>query len=269
MLKMNFNFNLRKGGEKVVERGWIGIKLGKEGKKMIKFLSLFVALMLAAVPARAARPLTTDDAGIVDIGKWEIESGYTITNPRGGGAATSSLGLQIKRGMFTNFDFAVEIPYQLTSPSGLQDAILHGKYKLLGDEETGWTVRGDIKLTNGDVNQGLGSGYMDCTILLINTSKLGIFPIHTDLCYCFKGVAPGSPSANFTQASVAGEYSVDKFNFVSEVIWNNSADPNPLTALLGGYYQIIEGLRADLGATFGLNDSAPQNVVTFGLTKEL
>ncbi|KAF0133240.1 MAG: hypothetical protein FD145_1385 [Candidatus Saganbacteria bacterium] len=236
---------------------------------MVKLLTALVIGLVLIAPSYACRPLVTDDCPIVDPGKWEIESGYTAANPRGGAVSTNGLNLQIKRGMFQNFDFAVETPYRLTGPIGLQDAVLHFKYKLLGRE--GLTLRGDVKLTNEDANQGLGSGYADYTIFLINSSSFGIFSIHTNLLYSFIGVAPGFLSANFIQASIAGEYPTreDKLNIVTEIVWNNSTAPNPVTLLLGGYYYLIEELRIDAGLTVGITESASQSVATFGLTKEL
>lgn len=234
-------------------------------------ICLIIAIWLLKFPARAARPLACDDCGTVDVDKFEIELGYSKEQPRLA-APSSYLGLQIKRGILSNFDFGVEIPYSLTSPTGIKDAILHSKIKIFSHEENeGLTGRIDVKLANADASSGLGTGYMDYSMFAVYSRKIGLFSTHYNIGYTLVGVAPGSPSANYYSYSMALEYPAfeGKGDAVFELIGNSSKDPHPMNIQIGGRFGITERLKLDAGINLGLNENSYHSLVTAGMRAEL
>lgn len=250
---------------------WLAAYILKKGEnKMSKKIIYFLVLMLiVASPAFAARPLACDDCGTVDVGKFEIELSYNNEQPRGGPITIPSLGLQIKRGILPNFDFGIEFPYSLTSPSGAKDTILHSKLNIFSrNDDEGLTGRIDIKLANADAASGLGTGYPDYSLFALYSKKIAAFNTHYNIGYTLVGVAAGSASADYYSYSIAAEYPSfgEKGDMVFELVGNSSQNPHPLNLQVGGRFGIMEGLKLDAGLNFGLNENAYQNLITAGMT---
>ena len=72
------------------------------------FLSLVICVMVFPVLSFAARPLSTDDAGTVEKGAFEIEFGTEYVKAVDN---ETNLSLVIKRGILDNLDLGVEIHY--------------------------------------------------------------------------------------------------------------------------------------------------------------
>lgn len=246
---------------------WLAAYILKKGdNKMNKKIACFLVLTFVVVsPAFAARPLVTDDFGTVDPGKFELEVGYNSTTPKVGGTTTNGLGVSLKRGFASNFDFGVEVPYSMTVPTGVGDAVLHAKLKLLEQgENDGLTARMDVKLTNADS----GSGYADYTVMVIYSKAFGDFRTHYNLGYTLVGVAPGAPEANTINYSAALEKEVAKgTDVVAEYYAVSSSGGATGNLQVGGRWQAFEAVRFDAGFSLSLNDNS-NNVATAGLTAE-
>lgn len=229
-----------------------------------------MALTLIAVsPSFAARPLVTDDFGTVDPGKYELELGYSSTTPKIGGGSTDGLGISFKRGFLPNFDFGIEVPYSNTAPTGIGDAILHAKLKMMeSGENDGLTARVDIKLSNGDSTQGLGSGYMDYTAMVIYSKAIADFRTHYNLGYTLVGVVPGATEANTTNYSAAIEKEMTSgIDVVAEYYAVSASAGSTSNVQVGGRWQATGMIRLDAGYSLALNDNS-NNVATVGLTAE-
>ncbi|MFA6548618.1 MAG: PDGLE domain-containing protein, partial [Candidatus Margulisiibacteriota bacterium] len=141
---------------------WFAIYLLKKrtGKTDKNFLIFLIALIIYPSPAFAARPLVTDDFYTVSQGGYELEFGYGTTQNQA--AMANVAGLSFKRGFLPQFDLGIEVPYTTSTPSGLNDVLLHAKYRLWQrGEDEGLTGRVDYKFNNGEMSQGLGSGDND------------------------------------------------------------------------------------------------------------
>lgn len=231
-------------------------------------ITIAIGFMLI-VPALAARPLTTDDAGTLGQGAWEIEEGYELDQPKGGGASSGSLGTAVKYGLLSNFDLGIEVPYSITAPEGIGDATLKGKVAFNDAVALGI----DVKLTNADSSSSLGSGYVDYGINGIYSQGLGNATYHINVGYTIVGQAGGATSSNNTLSyGAAIEYPLnDKTNLVGEVVGSSapSAATNPLDALVGLNWGMNDLLTLDGGINFGLTDASSQYKATVGATLAL
>ena len=241
----------------------------KKDNRTQKALAFICAMMITlSLPSFAARPLVTDDYGTVDNGKYELETGFSLVRPMASGLYESGLVLQLKRGFLGNFDLGVELPYN-TDQSGFADAVLHAKLKLVefGQDE-GLSLRGDVKLTNGDAMTGLGSGFTDYGGMFILSKKVGQANMHVNAGYVVIGDVANNTADDTCLCNAAFEYPFS--NGVDAVIEYTclSCRIETLANLqVGGRWQVSKAARLDAGYSFAMNDFS-DSVATAGLTAE-
>lgn len=197
---------------------------------------------------QAARPLVTDDFGTVNPGKYELEVGYS-----------SETLVSFKRGLTSNFDFGVEVPYSLTAPTRLGDAALHAKYKLMvmGEDE-GLTARLDVKLPNV-------TGFTDYSLSAIYSKKFSDFKTHYNLGHTLIGDPTETNKSNYA-AAMEKEVSPG-IDIVGEYYAVSTSGGSTSNVQVGGRWQALEAVRFDAGYSLALNDNS-NNVITTGLTAE-
>jgi hypothetical protein len=236
----------------------------------MKRLFLFFAVICFLVsPAFAARPLVTDDFYTVAAGGYELEAGCAATQNRASQAKVANLSF--KRGILAKFDLGIEVPYTVSSPSGLNDVLLHAKCRLWErSEDEGLTGRIDYKFSNGDASQGLGSGDNDYAVLFIYSKMFGLTRVHLNYGYVMIGVNAGVQSDDYFAYALALEqpFGGEKGEVVAEYVANNAMSPSPAFIQLGGRYQVGPGLKLDAGYSAGLNDNTLKNSLTAGLHYE-
>jgi hypothetical protein len=251
---------------------------------MKKLLIVFTIILSFVVFNRslceAARPLVTDDYGTVDPGKYELEVGHASTlnpvDPEDDDSfenTTYSGGIAFKGGIFPGLDLGVELPFNFSSPIGMNDSILHVKYRLIElAEDEGITLRSDIKVANRYEWEGYGTGDTDVGLVLIYSKKIGEFNTHYNFgytCACIlKGEVEGEED-DVTLASAAVEYPLfgDMGDAVAEIVALNAPHSNSGFGQIG-IRHYVGVARLDAGYSFGLNKYSIKNCVTVGMTFE-
>ena len=238
---------------------------------MKKALACITTVFILSVPAFAARPLNTDDAGTVDQGKFEIEAGVEVEKAKNVDETSTGLAVQVKYGILENLDAGIEIPYAASDPSGIGDATLKGKINFVEETESAPAISLgiDIKLANGDKDQGLGTGYMDYGINGILSKEMGPVTGHANLGYTIVGIEEGGDSENVISYGIAVEYPVnDAVNIVGEIFGSSvaNASTNPLDAQIGANWALNDMATLDGGLDFGLSDASPEYKATVGIT---
>ncbi|MFH1710206.1 MAG: hypothetical protein ABH860_03950 [bacterium] len=228
----------------------------------------------------AARPLATDDYGTVDPGKYELEVGHaSILNSIDPDDDTPventaySGGISFKGGIIPGFDLGVEFPFSFSSPLGMNDSIIHAKYRIVElAEDEGITARADVKIANCNEDEGYGTDDTDYGLFLIYSKKIGDLNTHYNLGYTWVGITKGEKEGeedNVTTASAALEYPLfgEMGDAVAEMVMTNAPYSNTGFAQIGARYNI--GIaRFDAGYSFGLNKYSIKNCVTVGMTFE-
>ncbi len=221
-------------------------------KKTIDFV-----LLLLFVPAAVfgARPLSTDDAGVVDRGNYEVELGYDFLNDNAD-AESHSLGLSIKHGMTERFDFGVGIPYDIEPDDGLSNIEFAMKLALFS-----------LKSLAGSFVLNYAPGESEYKVVGILSAETGPVVTHINLSYT---TVPDSEEENgLTAYAVAIEWPVsDKITLVSEVTGElvNDDGEDPVEAMLGAIFLAFDALSFDFGIGGGLNEESPEIKITSGLT---
>jgi len=253
----------------------------RKGKRMKKILSIALFLIIAfttIIPhiAYAARPLSTDDAGVVDAGHMEIESGFEYINQND---EENNLSLVMKCGLVKNLDIGLEIPYKFIDVAqggdvdGIGDMIITTKYHFLDETPNlpALALSFNVKTESGNSDKGLGSGEVDYSLNGIITKGINKFISHLNIGYTFVGDPTGENLDNIFSYSVALEYPLnERLNLVGEVIgettFDRDFDDNPFSGLAGLNYGFNDTVSYDFGVGFKISEASPDYTITTGLT---
>lgn len=251
-------------------------------KPVVNFLTLgtlvgFSIYFLASV--LAGRPLSTEDAGIVAKGKFELELGGDHIKCRCH-VRENCLGFVLKYGVTGRLDFGIEMPFLLLKPvkgrseGGISDLAIGFKYCFLEgrDRIPALALRADIRLPTGDQNKELGSGTIDYLLLGIATGARGPATAHFNIgCVFSHDPNSGAGVEKVLCYGMALEYSLgERFGLVGEI--QGETNPGlqisaaPLCTLGGMTYELKPGMVFDVGLNLGLTQANPRYTLTVGLT---
>ncbi len=233
-------------------------------------------LLLFTSSTFAARPLTTDDTGTVEKGKFQLETGFDFARQEN---HDKELGpsMTLTYGMFERMDMGIGSGYLFVHPAegkkenGFADTEVKVKYRLM-DEKDGlpsFAVSGKVKIPTASESKDLGSGKTDFGIITIfqkNLSKR--LTLYLNLGYTFIEEHRANNEFNY---SIAGQFVLsDKWALVGEIVgvnnFNGRKGDDPFSGLLGAQYLITDSIVWDAGVEIGMNKAAPDFRFTTGLT---
>jgi len=244
--------------------------------KALPFIVLIICTFLFSTVAFAARPLTTDDAGTVEKGKFQIETGFDFTRQDNHDKEFSP-SMTLTYGLFERMDMGIGSGYLFIHPAegknenGLDDTVLKVKYRLVDDKDwiPAFAVTGTLKIPTASESKGLGSGKTDFNINAIFTKNLSKrLALYLNLGYTFIGEHGTDNEFNY---SLAGQFVLsDKWALVGEVSgvnnFNGHKRDDPVSGLLGIQYMLSDNLVLDAGVEIGMNKAAPDFRLTTGVT---
>ncbi len=234
-------------------------------------------LFFFSSPVFASRPLTTDDAGTVQKGEFQVETGFDFAR-QDHREAEISPSLTVSYGLLEKMDVWIGSEYLFVrheegenEENGLGDTALRLKYRFF-DEADGmpaFAVSGMLKVPTASESKGLGSGKTDFSINTILTKNLGErLVLHLNLGYTFIGEKHCSNELNY---SLAAQFILtDRWALVGEVVAMNHLNgrhgDDPLSGLVGTYYLITDKIIWDAGIGIGMSRAAPNFQFTTGFT---
>ncbi|MEO0293052.1 MAG: hypothetical protein ABIN61_02380 [candidate division WOR-3 bacterium] len=209
----------------------------------------FFLLVFVSVAGFGARPLSVDDAKVVEKGIYEVELGYDFSNT-GNDIGNRSIGLSIKHGITERFDFGIGIPYNIEPDDGLSDVEFAMKLALF-----------NRKILAGSFVVGYVPGESGYTAVGILSVQAGPVVTHINLGY----TALPELREDVAVYGVAVEYPLsDKITLVSEL--TGELKKGPIEALIGGSFLAFNVLAIDLGIGCGLTEESSEIKFTLGLT---
>jgi len=225
-------------------------------------------------PLHACRPLALDDCPPVDKGRVSLESGITSTR---GSSSDGTIGetTSIKYGILSGVDVGIDLPYLLLKQTdgsyiqGLGDVTLKSKISVVDYLKSwaGLSFVASSKLSNGDTEKGLGSGFNDYGVNVITTKAFGESLIHANIGYLITGDAS---LRNSWQYGCSCDYpAMNGIHLMGEIVGGTNPDAAAEGDLLStqvGIYKSIGGIIVDAGVNFGLSSANPANVYTMGVT---
>ncbi|MBI3329734.1 MAG: transporter [Nitrospinae bacterium] len=242
---------------------------------LIGLVTLWAGGLLCATSSQAGRPLATQDAGTVGVGRFELELGGAYTRERNDDRAVDT-GFVLAFGSSSRSQVEVEVPFAFLRPAegmnaeGFGDVELRGKYRFF-DEAPLWPAPGlmlTLKSPTGSERRGLGTGTTDVALTALATKTLGPLVAHLNLSYTFNGT---SEEDNVFGYAFALELPVTgRFKLVSELVGETHADPaaqaDPLVVLFGATFELKNGVILDSALNLGLTNASPDYQVLVGVT---
>lgn len=244
------------------------------------FLSFFVLVALTA-SAEAYRPLTTDDAGIIEKGRWQLETSWDFSKSAGVDQQHTFL-LTPGYGATNFLEVAVDVPVVLLQfagqplKGGIGDVRLVPKFSIL-KEQGPWpalAVAVFFKFDTGTEDRALGTEFRETGIVAILSKTLWRFRLNTMLGGDFP-VSHRNEKDDTIFYGLALDFHVTDigqgpFYLATEVFGNTNADPavesDPLNVFFGMIYELSQTIALDAGAAVGLTEAATDVRTTLGAT---
>lgn len=241
--------------------------------------------LLTAASAFAGAPLETDDAGTVDVGKFEIGiSGSYMSNKEGAAKTTShDAELSLGTGIYKNLGISVALPYNMSTrekdsgvlvgkDDGFGDMSVDIKYAFAEVSGVNLAIRPGVVLPTG--KSSMTEDHLQLTTTLIATKEFsdGAYAMHANLGYEFHTYKDSNEGMrrNLWSASLAGEAELAKgFIAVADFGLTSNEDKAsndlPAYALAGARYEINDNFEVNAGVKLGLTKPEDDISVLYGL----
>lgn len=216
--------------------------------KMLVMFSVVGLLFLPAAGAFASHPLTTDDAGVLGSGNYEVEVGYNNAFSENDIRNITS-GVSLKHGVTDKLDIGLSFPYQIDPVSNERfgEAALSLKFSLIKD-----------LLALSYTNECGESSY---ALNAICSYEIKPFITHYNIGY----LQSGDETINgITNYSVAIDYPLEKFDVVGELLGKDDGGSQSgfVNWLVGLRYKLNE--RNIISGGFGKSFKNTSNNVVLG-----
>ncbi len=208
---------------------------------------LLVSLIGVSGPVLAAYPLTTDDAGTVNLSGYELEAAYDNFND-GENTRTQTGGISFKHGITERMDIGVSLPCRVhpVVSERLGSASLGLKFSLVKDI-LAFSIANEL-------------GKKEYFLNAIYTKAFTAFRFHVNAGYLVTGDANERGTASY---GLAAEYQMGKYSVVGELQQQEGGHGN---VLLGLRYHLKEAFFISSGVARALE--ADRDRVTAGFHLE-
>lgn len=206
-------------------------------------ITVCLVVFMLGYQAEAARPFVTDDAGIVETGQFELECGVDFWSEQ------VLIASGFKHGLSERMDLGIGFNYTLKpeAEEGFSPAEIGLKFAVLPDF-LAFSFSGDL-------------GSTEYALSVISTYSFGVVVINANLGYEAVGITGQSGFLVYSFGLIAG---IDKCCVGADL----SGDENGLNFwLLGGNYQITDGMNLDCGISGGF-EAGSGNSITTGIHYE-
>ncbi len=207
-----------------------------------------VVLMAIVAPCFAVPPLVAGDVPTADKNHVEV---YVGARYQKDDSIERQLPFtEIVYGLTARQEVTFEIPYlSVDGHHGFGDAVLGTKYLILRETDQRPSIAGsfELKLDNGEVSKGLGTGALEYDFRLRAQKTFGWFTGLVNAGYTI------TDQRDVVFLAFAQEYRVSaKLAMLSEIYWRNSAEsgePNQFAGDVGFKYHLVK--HVDVHATVG------------------
>lgn len=244
-------------------------------KRLLQITVLSLVISITSKLSFAYRPLGTEDAGVAGKGVSQLE--LSLDYLKWNGDKEQVFLFVPIYGVTDNLELSLEVPYLVhdfkenPSNDGIGDINIVAKYLLIqeGDKNPAFTVKGVVKLDNGDYNKGLGSGDKDYSLFAVFSKSFKDLTLHAQLGYTLVGDEKDENLRNIFLYGFAFDYGVtETFHIVGEINGNrhpDSSEPkDPRIALIGLTYKLSEKVILDAAFKKGLTSSTSDWGTTVG-----
>jgi len=236
----------------------------------IKFFALILVALISPVIANAERPHVTEDLGITEPGKFELEIG-SLFEDVGGNHKVFINEFVLITGIYDRIELNINVPLQFydsfSGHEGLSDVHLLIKSRFIdeGDANPALGAVFEVSIPSGDDEKNLGTGHTDHSVKIIAEKQIGKFNFDINGGYTFikEGVD------RFFYAASAHYGLFDRFHIVSEFAGeadHKGKNEDPLFIMGGFQTHFTCDTFLDMGMRFGLTKDSPDYTLVVGLT---
>ena len=245
--------------------------------------AVLVSLYVLAVPAEASagignRPLSTDEATILDHGEWSVATGWSfVRQPNNQNEWTWATDLEY--GLGGLLEASVELPYQIidqTTASNLDgwgDVALRLEVNPVKEHGRAPAVSlaAQLKTHSANEDRGLGIGKVDYTMTALASKTFGKTSFHVNVGMTVVGDPPGTDQSDSVSYNFAVEHALTEQLMLAAEVYGQTntdrdAETHPWETLAGLVYQFAEHLAVDLGIGMGLSQASPDLRLASGVT---
>jgi Putative MetA-pathway of phenol degradation len=229
-----------------------------------------LVVALSAAPARATRPLDTDDTETNDPGMPSLELGADYQRTAGAPSVlfTGLVAVGLARGLELDVQGGVTLldPDGHGPLAGPSDSFLFLRYRFLDETVDRPALGGDLtlRLPTGQVSRHLGLTGADVQLLLVGQKRVGPFDLLANVGYTFTASGP-----DLWNLDVAARYPLTAaWTLVAEVVATVSTGHRGDTVLIRGgvAWALTRAITLDAALAGGLARDGPDVVLRTGLS---
>ncbi|MDD5286187.1 MAG: transporter [Desulfuromonadaceae bacterium] len=255
---------------------------------MKRILSAVVTIFCFSLtlPAFAAHPLATDDAGTNGKMKFQVETSAEFAWDKQDNTKSNSqtINLAVSAGLLDSLDLSLAYPYTwqqekdngvtVIDNSGLNDLSMALKWRFLELGPASFAIKPAITFPTGNYDRGLGAGRPAYGVTLISTVEFKPVAIHANVGYTLQKYNDADKDAgreDLWNLSLAGAVEVMKgLQLVAEIGAASNADMAgrvwPVFIAGGVIYSAFDYMDLSLGVKGALNAPETDIALLTGLT---
>ncbi|HKP35664.1 MAG TPA: transporter [Pyrinomonadaceae bacterium] len=247
---------------------------------MSTLLIILISLFLASATAQAQQPFVTDDAGVTEHKKFQLQISHEFdVLPRNSYPSRyqNTTVFVLNYGLLPDVEVGVDYPLIVISNSsvvtpktitGFGDLDFHVKYNFLkereGSHRPALTVSFSVEVPTGDESKQLGSGLLDYSlngVLQKSLTKKTTLRLNTGIVFAGNTSTGEVGIASRGQVFITGgslqRQFTPKLNLGFELIGAvaRHSGSRQLQTQIGGNYQLTEKMSFDFGLIAGRGDS--------------
>jgi hypothetical protein len=224
----------------------------------------------------AARPLATEDDEEVGRGLFEIEYGVEYIH---GPDKEMTLDLTITRGIFSNLELGIEVPYmfidakEVSDSNGLSDVSVFTKFDFLRDNAffPDCSLEFTYQSDSGDDDKGLGEGKPEYSLNSIFSKDFELWELFLNMGYTFREDFPDENNPDLITYGLAFEYPInDIYALVGEIDCEAALQgkfrDNAGSVLIGISYSFEDDVIFDFGVGVEISETDADLKITSGIT---
>jgi hypothetical protein len=229
---------------------------------------LLLFCMTAAIDARAAHPLITEDTGTQGAGRYQLEFFAEELEERATRRDLEVYTGVLSYGIAETADVQVGVPLHRSGPDGVGDASLDLKWRFFERNALSFAFMPGITLPTGDERDGRGTGKTTWGSLIILSYAPGAIGVHAHAGFRRNENKLGQRES-LRQLAAAATYRIGDVRFVGELTRETNPVPGGGTVrytTIGAIWSMTRDIDLDIGWRNGNGNAPVDEALLLGAT---
>jgi hypothetical protein len=229
---------------------------------------LLLFCMTAAIDARAAHPLITEDTGTQGAGRYQLEFFAEELEERATRRDLEVYTGVLSYGIAETADVQVGVPLHRSGPDGVGDASLDLKWRFFERNALSFAFMPGITLPTGDERDGHGTGKTTWGSLIILSYAPGAIGVHAHAGFRRNENKLGQRES-LRQLAAAATYRIGDVRFVGELTRETNPVPGGGTVrytTIGAIWSMTRDIDLDIGWRNGNGNAPVDEALLLGAT---